>query len=101
VIRSNYERGRQVCPWRYLHAGVSGPVAGGLRHRGARPDDPDRAEFRMPLDSRIAPDLRPRKHVTDRLRVPLPAARRASAIWCNDVEPARRISRMTGSTLAA
>ena len=31
----------------------------------------------------------------------IPRAFRASAIWCNDVAPARRISRITGSTLAA
>jgi hypothetical protein len=31
----------------------------------------------------------------------MPRAFRASAIWWSDVAPARRISRITGSTLAA
>ena len=33
--------------------------------------------------------------------VGMPRAFRASAIWCNEVAPARRISRITGRTLAA
>ena len=59
--------------------------------------------------SRLVPlDLSSGKHVAHRLRVPLPAAGRGDpaciqgvGIWFSDVAPARRISRITGSTLAA